>query len=104
MAREYDMNQSADKGFGGKKVSGTFAKPKEELTDDSIMPFGKYKKTNTPMSKVPGSYLLWAWEHEQGPKYYKRPNDPLHRYIAKNWRNITDQARDYIPENLPDRI
>ena len=29
------------------------------LTDDSIMPFGKYNKSNTKMEDIPASYLDW---------------------------------------------
>jgi uncharacterized protein (DUF3820 family) len=48
----------------------------EKLTDESIMPFGKYKGYS--MENVPASYLIWLYENDK----------------------CNNQVRDYIKENL----
>jgi len=45
------------------------------MTDESPMPFGKYK--GEPLEDVPGSYLLWL--HSQG-----LDEGPLKDYIEEN--------------------
>lgn len=37
---------------------------KNKLIDESIMPFGMYSKTKTPMADVPADYLIWLYENE----------------------------------------
>lgn len=46
-----------------------------ELTDNSLMPFGKYK--GDKLANVPAAYLLWAFDN-----LTLQPN--LKRYIEKN--------------------
>lgn len=48
------------------------------LSDEDIMPFGKYNRSGTKMQDVPVSYLHWLW-FEGGKKH--EPNCPVHRYI-----------------------
>jgi uncharacterized protein (DUF3820 family) len=40
-----------------------------KLTDDSLMPFGKYKDYS--MINVPASYLLWLYENDKCNKEVK---------------------------------
>lgn len=54
------------------------------LTDDSKMPFGKYK--DTQMKNVPASYLLWL-------------EDKINTTFSKN-RSLTEkELLKYIEEN-----
>ena len=39
------------------------------LTDNSPMPFGKYK--NQKMANVPASYLLWLYDNDKCNSYVK---------------------------------
>ena len=48
----------------------------EKLTDESVMPWGKYKGYS--MKNVPADYLLWIYEND----------------------NCNKSVRDYIIENL----
>lgn len=66
------------------------------LTDQSDMPFGKYK--GTVMEKVPAPYLLWLWDN--GLRF-KEGVDPVAQYIANNWNAITGEVPDYIAKNPP---
>lgn len=63
-----------------------------ELTDDSIMPFGKYKATNTPMQDVPASYLHWLWQN--GLKNQKNSN--VADYIRRNLDVLAEEHPDGI--------
>lgn len=74
----------------------------EELTDDSPMPFGK-KCKGMRLADVPGDYFLWLWEKEGGPQFHRKPHEPLHRYISKNWKRICNDDPDYDPANHPPR-
>lgn len=57
----------------------------EDLKDDSLMPFGKYK--GQKMIDVPASYLLWFYnEHIVGGSEINMTltNKMLKRYIVDN--------------------
>jgi hypothetical protein len=54
--------------------------PTIPMTDESPMPFGKYK--GKKMSEVPDYYLLWVWDNIQDLR------DPLKSYIANNLEAI----------------
>lgn len=53
-----------------------------ELTDEDIMPFGKFKKTKTAMANVPAWYLLWL--DENGSKSVRRDYPEVFEYIKDN--------------------
>lgn len=46
-----------------------------ELTDDSLMPYGKYK--GTKMANVPASYLMWLYDND-------KCDEPVKQYIEDN--------------------
>ena len=50
-----------------------------KLTDESIMPFGKYK--GYTMSNVPASYLIWLFENNKCSK-------EVAFYIAENLEHL----------------
>lgn len=54
------------------------------MTDESLMPFGKYK--GRAMVNVPAHYLLWCWEN-------LNLRDPLRGYIESNMDVIKDQVK-----------
>lgn len=59
------------------------------MTDQDLMPFGKYK--GEKMENVPASYLLWL--RDQGC------SDLLVRgYIEENFTVLCSESPDYIPE------
>ena len=40
----------------------------QKLTDESIMPYGKYSKANnnpTEMADVPAEYLMWLYDNDK---------------------------------------
>lgn len=45
-----------------KQVSAKIKKAESTLTDDDIMPFGKYHESGTKMANVPAWYLLNLYE------------------------------------------
>lgn len=47
----------------------------EKFTDESLMPFGKYK--GQPLIKVSASYLLWLYDKDL-------KSGPLRTYIEEN--------------------
>lgn len=51
------------------------------LTDDSLMPWGKYK--DVQMSDVPDIYLLFLWDTKQNLLMLHH-NMPLYLYIKEN--------------------
>lgn len=55
-----------------------------QITDDSEMPFGKYKGQR--LADVPDSYLLWLYERGIG-------NGPLKQYIEENLDAIKENAK-----------
>lgn len=63
--------------------------PRPPLTDDSLMPFGKYK--GKPMADVPASYLLWLWN--DGLKNKTATSD-VAAYIAENLHCLTLEDAD----------
>lgn len=58
----------------------------EELTDESIMPSGKYK--GEKLANVPAHYLLFCYEHgkvtQQMRKYIDKNKDDMERERAEN--------------------
>ncbi len=52
----------------------------ENLTDDSLMPFGKFK--GTPMVDVPAWYLLYLHENKQNST--SETSRKVHAYIEDN--------------------
>lgn len=53
---------------------------KEQLTDETPMPYGAYK--GTKMANVPADYLMWLYDNEKA-------NTPVKEYIEEN-RDILD--------------
>ena len=60
------------------------------MTDQDIMPFGKYK--GETMEKVPASYLLWL--RDQGCW-----NKEVKNYIEENLTVLLSECPDYINED-----
>ncbi len=62
-----------------------------ELTDHSLMPFGKHR--GTEMANVPGDYLMWLFEQWEE----KPPNTPEQRqvleYIERNKDTLENERR-----------
>jgi hypothetical protein len=54
------------------------------MTDESLMPFGKYK--GKKMGEIPDYYLLWLWDNAS-------LRDPLKAYIADNLEVIKTNIR-----------
>jgi hypothetical protein len=50
----------------------------KKLTDESLMPFGKWK--DTKMANVPDQYLRWIF----GEKWLKKNHPHVWRYIKDN--------------------
>lgn len=65
------------------------------LTDQSPMPFGKYK--DDPLEKVPAKYLLWLWDNG----IYTETGKPLYEYIKANFTALETEAKDYIVQHQP---
>ncbi len=63
----------------------------EELTDLSLMPFGKHK--GEPLQDVPASYFHWLWTEAD---YNIKVSDPLHHYIKKNLSALKQEHFDGI--------
>jgi len=63
------------------------------MTDESIMPFGKYK--GEPMRKVDPEYLLWLWEGANSPMMHSKSGG-VAEYIRKNLKTIMAGAPDKI--------
>lgn len=57
------------------------------MTDQDLMPFGKYK--GEKMEKVPASYLLWL--RDQGCSH-----PDVKSYIAENETVLVSECPDYI--------
>jgi hypothetical protein len=53
-------------------------------TDESLMPFGKYK--GQALANVPAHYLLWCYENID-------LRDPLKTYIVSNLDVIKDEVK-----------
>lgn len=56
-----------------------------ELTDNCLMPLGKYK--NIPMQDVPAEYLIWYRQNA------KSPNKRLMDYIVDNWEALQKEVK-----------
>jgi len=62
------------------------------LTDEHIMPFGKYK--GQKMLDVPASYLHWLWTN--GKQQCPEGTDDVANYIRKNMASLKLDHRDGI--------
>lgn len=56
----------------------------QEFTDDSLMPFGKYK--NMPLDSVPPDYLLWWFDQDT----YSIQYPGLVKYIEDRYNELTE--------------
>ena len=61
-----------------------------EPTDDTRMPFGKYKGTR--LEEVPADYFHYLWTHGMEGK----PDDLIHKYIKMNLNGLKDEYPDGI--------
>lgn len=57
----------------------------EILTDQSRMPWGKYK--NAQMANVPASYLMWCYEQNKCDASVKK-------YVEDNYRILQEEIED----------
>jgi len=62
------------------------------LTDESIMPFGKFKKTKTQMANVPASYLLWLKDQWGSTKPFGEAAQAVKDYIYDNLEALKMEA------------
>lgn len=63
----------------------------EKMTDESIMPYGKYK--GKKMANVPASYLMWM--HREGKLFQS-----IQEYVTENLDVLEKQEKEEI-ENRP---
>lgn len=61
------------------------------LTDESLMPFGKYK--GEKMANVPASYLLWIYD-EWVSRRFAFENREVKAYIEENL-NVLNMESEY---------
>lgn len=66
----------------------------EQLTDESLMPFGKH--AGTKLADVPAKYLLWLWDNG-----LHRETSRLAAYIKDAFSALESEAKDYIVQNRP---
>lgn len=62
--------------------------PQVIYTDETLMPFGKYK--GTPLANVPNDYLLWLYENGKtfgAMKDYLQENIEAIRFNIKQQQN-----------------
>lgn len=59
------------------------------LTDNDIMPFGKWKKRNTKMANVPAGYLIWL--NENGSRSIRSGFPEVFEYIKDNMDVLMEQ-------------
>ena len=62
----------------------------EDLTDTSIIDFGKYE--GKMLQDVPADYLHWLWHSHLQHKV----TDKLHKYIRKNISTLEEENDDLI--------
>lgn len=69
------------------------------LTDNDIMPFGKYR--GEAMANVPASHLLWLKEKFEKDGAYGRDGKLVNQYIKDNLEvlQIEIQRENYESEN-----
>ena len=65
----------------------------EALTDDSLMPFGKYE--GQKMATVPDRYLLWIYNNTQR----NQQNKTVFAYIEENFNVIETNVQRNRIEN-----
>lgn len=53
-----------------------------KLTDESPMPFGKFK--NKKMMEVPADYLLWLYDQRSGMKPFGEASQAVRDYTMEN--------------------
>lgn len=58
------------------------------MKESEIMPFGKYRDSETKLGDVPASYLLW-WHGEQDGSRYPE----LVEYIEHNKQHLLKEAK-----------
>jgi uncharacterized protein (DUF3820 family) len=80
MPKQYEMKP----GFGNRQSSSVF-------TDDTPMPFGKFKGKR--LGDVKPDYLLWLWDNGMAEDTGKS----IHAYIKQNFKRLETTAEDYIP-------
>lgn len=62
-----------------------------KLTDESLMPFGKYK--GEKMANVPASYLMWIYDE------WTLPN-PRFSFVNKDVKEYIEENLDVIQEEI----
>lgn len=66
-----------------------------KLTDQSLMPFGKY--AGAKMEEVPAKYLLWLWDNG----VHQEAGRDLHNYIKESFSALETECKDYIVKYPP---
>lgn len=59
------------------------------MTDDSLMPYGKYK--GKKMANVPARYLMWLYDNN-------KCSDAVLKYIIKNMQEIKEELNDELAD------
>lgn len=62
-----------------------FKEEKKEVTDDTVMWFGKYK--GLKVGEVPADYLMWCYENAV-------ESETLGKYIRKHYRDLLQEIED----------
>ena len=75
---------------GQKPTPTSPTNPNAPLTDDSLMPFGKYR--GFKISSIPASYLHWLWHNGVNQK----KDQPIHKYIVDNIEGLKEEDADLI--------
>lgn len=60
------------------------------LTDDSLMPYGKYK--GKKMANVPPDYLIWLYDNG-------KCNEQVKRYVFSNYSVLQEEIRRRKAQN-----
>jgi uncharacterized protein (DUF3820 family) len=62
------------------------------LTDESPMPFGKYK--GTEMVNVPASYLIWLYDQRPGMKPWGEEAEAVRNYTIENYDALKKELEE----------
>jgi len=62
------------------------------LTDESPMPFGKYK--GTEMANVPADYLMWLYNQRPGMKPFGREAQAVRDYTMENMDALKKEMKN----------